>query len=92
MRMPALLWNVPEFTSTNGAILTLVGLGSVFPLAVICKTQKVTSHSTPEAEYVYANEAIRIACILAHDLREVLVGRSIRLEFMEDNQSTIAVM
>ena len=41
---------------------------------------------------VSANHAVRRIGIPSRDLWEAILGRSVRLEFMDDNQSTIAVI
>ena len=50
------------------------------------------SHSTPEAEIVAADTAIRTLGIPAMDLWDVVFNKHVPVEFLEDNESTIAVI
>ena len=50
------------------------------------------SHSTPEAEIVAAETAMRTLGIPAMDLWDFVMNGSLPVEFMEDNESTIAVI
>ena len=59
--------------STSGLFLALAGPHSFFPLAAVSKKQSAVSHSTPEAEIVAADIAIRTLGIPAMDLWDVVL-------------------
>ena len=82
----------PGYRSTPGAFLCIVGPHTFFPLASKSAKQTCVSYSTPEAELVSANAAVRILGIPALELWETVLGRSFLLEFLEDNQSTIQII
>ena len=62
------------------------------PLAAISKKQTCVSHSTPEAELVAADLALRAEGLPALDIWEVILGRPVKLAFQEDNQAAIVVL
>ena len=45
--------------STRGVFLGMFGPDTRLPIAAVCKTQDAVSHSTPEAEIVAADLALR---------------------------------
>ena len=55
----------PSFHSTSGCFLCLSGRNTFFPLAALSKKQTCVSHSTPEAEIVAADTAIRTSWAVA---------------------------
>ena len=55
-----------SFRSTSGAFFALVGPHSFVPLAAKTKKQSCVSHSTPEAEIVSINLAVRSIGSPAH--------------------------
>ena len=55
------------------------------------KRQNAVSHSTPEAEVVAADLAIRTEGLLAIDLWSLLLGRDLCVISHEDNQAMIVV-
>ena len=73
--------------STNGGYLVLVGPNTWFPLAWVSKKQTMTSRSTTESEIVSLAYSLHIEGIptLAH--WDLLCGREVELEVMEDNQA-----
>ena len=77
--------------STSGVFMCVMGPNTSCPLSGMSKKQTAVSHSTPEAEIVSADLAMRTEGIPALELWEVLLGRSLRIIFHEDNQATIAV-
>ena len=82
----------PEFKSTSGAFMALVGPNSFFPLAAKATKQTSVAHSTVEAETVAANSAVRTIGLPALDLWEVALKRSVQLTLIEDNESTAAII
>ena len=82
----------PEFKSTSGAFLCLVGTHSFFPLSAKVTKQTAVAHSTPEAEIVSANEAIRRVGIPALDIWEIALERTVPLTLIEDNESTVCII
>ena len=78
--------------STSGVFLALVGPNSFFPISAISKRQTCVSHSTPEAEIVAADLALRTEGLPALDLWSVLLKRpDLKITFEEDNQAAIAL-
>jgi len=85
----------PDFHSTSGALLCLTGKNTFFPLAAMSKKQTSVSHSTPEAEIVAADMAIRSIGVPSLTLWDNILGRGVRkLEaiFKEDNAAAIRVL
>ena len=78
--------------STSGVHICLLGPNTVFLLVGQSKKQGCVSHSTPEAEIVAADHAMRTAGVPSLDLWERLLGRSVTLEFHEDNETCISAM
>ena len=78
--------------STSGVLLALTGPNSFYPLNAISKKQSCVSHSTPEAEIVAADLAIRTEGLPALQLWDVVLGRPVKLKFQEDNQATIQIL
>ena len=77
--------------STSGVFLVILGPNSYFPLAATSKKQTAVSHSTPEAEIVAADLAVRTEGIPAVELWKVLLARTMRIIFHEDNQAMLCV-
>ena len=75
--------------STNGGYLVLVGPNTFFPLAWVCKKQTSVSRSTTESEVIHS---LFLEALPALSLWETLLGRSVVLEVLEDNQATIIVV
>ena len=71
--------------STSGVHLMLLGPNTCFPLAGQCKKQGCVSHSTPEAEIVAADHAMRTYGIPCMDLWDKLLQRTVIMHFHEDN-------
>ena len=78
--------------STSGVHLCLLGPNTVFPLAGQSKKQGCVSHSTPEAEIVAADHAMRTSGLPSLELWERLLCRKVILEFHEDNETCIGAM
>ena len=90
--------------STSGVFLALIGPSSFVPLGAVSKKQTCVSHSTPEAELVAADLAVRAEGLPALTLWEV-VWRSYagvepgdksnmpeKLRFREDNAAAIQIL
>ena len=71
--------------STSGVYLCIQGPRSCFPLAGISRKQGAVSHSTPEAEIVAADVAVRLEGIPALPLWDLLLGLPQCILFHEDN-------
>ena len=56
------------------------------------KQQTCVSHSTPEAEIVAANAAVRTEGLPALGLWQLVLGRKIDLILLEDNTATMQVL
>ena len=85
----------PEFVSTSGCFLCLHGPNTFFPLAAMSKKQTAKSHSTPEAEIVAADMAIRLIGLPSLQLWDCILGQGIRrlvAILKEDNEAAIKVM
>jgi hypothetical protein len=78
--------------STSGVFLALCGPNTFMPLSAISKKQGCVSHSTPEAELVAADLAVRAEGLPALTLWETILGRPVKLVFEEDNQAAIVVL
>jgi len=78
--------------STSGVLLCLKGPNSFFPLSAMSKRQTCVSHSTPEAELVAADAGVRREGIPALAMWEVLLGKKMKVIFMEDNSAAIRGM
>ena len=78
--------------STNGGYLVLYGPNSFFPLAWVSKRQTSTSRSTTESEVVSLAYSLYQEGLPALQLWELLLGRTVTLKVLEDNQATILVV
>ena len=78
--------------STSGLQLMLLGPNTYYPITGQSKKQGCQSHSTPEAEIVAAEHALRIVGLLALDLWDKLLGPQVVLDFHEDNETAIIAM
>ena len=83
---------VESLRSTSGAHLNLQGPHTRFPLAGLSKQQGCVSHSTPEAEIVSADTAVRTIGLPALDLWDILSSTKGNLCLYEDNQAMISVV
>eukprot|EP00971_Amphidinium_carterae_P137901 2733206-Amphidinium_carterae.2 len=91
--------------STSGVYFAMMGKYTHVPIAAVSKRQTCVSHSTPEAEIVAADTALRLVGLLAIPLLEFALGMAVRpgeavrqpeknkckVQFQEDNEATIAV-
>ena len=77
--------------STTGSFLCIRGPSTFFPIAMQSKRQGCVSHSTPEAEIVAADFALRMMGLPALDLCQAVFPERPALFFHEDNQAMIAV-
>jgi hypothetical protein len=78
--------------STSGVFVCVRASHTFFPLSATSKRQSCVSHSTPEAEIVAADHAIRLEALPGLQLREALTGRKLKARFMEDNAATIRII
>ena len=78
--------------STSGVFIAPTGPKSFFPLKAVSKKQSCVSHSTPEAEIVGANLAIRAEGLPALQLWGMVLERPIKLVFQEGSQATIQIL
>ena len=75
--------------STSGGFLKLSGPGINVPIAAISKKQTCVSHSTPEAELVAANLALRSQGLPGLDIVQKVFFPQALLYFEEDNNTAI---
>ena len=78
--------------TTSGVHLCLLGPNTVFLLTGQSTKQGCVSHSTPEAEIVAADHALRTAGVPALSLWDRLLNRRVVLEFHEDNETCMSAM
>jgi len=78
--------------STSGGYLVLAGPNTWFPLCWICKMQSHTSRSTTEAEVISLAASLFAEALPTMDLWDMILGRSIELIILEDNQATIKIV
>lgn len=72
--------------------LCVQGGNSFAPLTGISKKQICVSHSTPEAEIVAADHAVRIEGLPALQLWEAILRRRVAIKFLEDNAAAIRIL
>ena len=70
----------------------LVGPNIWFPLQWVTKKQTSTSRSTTESEVVSLAHSLFSEALPALTLWDTILGRTMDLEIMEDNQATIKVV
>ena len=78
--------------STSGVFLCIRGPNTFFPLNSCSKRQTCVSHSTPEAEVVAFDLALRTEGIPGATLWEVLLGRPMVVRVLEDNDACIKML
>jgi len=81
-----------DHVSTSGVHLEISGPDTKFPLQDQSKKQTAVSHSTPEAEIVAIDHALRTVGLPALQLWDVLLQRPTKLQLHEDNAACIRVM
>ena len=72
--------------------MVIQGKHTRFPVAGASKRQGCVSHSTPEAEIVAADFALRSMGVPVVDLWRIVAGNEPQIVFHEDNQAMIAVI
>ena len=77
--------------STTGVYFALMGPSPHCGLAAISKRQSCVSHSTPEAELVAADHALRACAIPALSLWSYILQNPV-IHFYEDNQTAVRVI
>jgi len=78
--------------STNGLYLAIRGPRSCFPIAGVSKRQTCVSHSTPEAEMVSMDYALRHCGLPCLNLWHRLLPHKPGLVVHEDNQAMIKIV
>ena len=78
--------------STSGSHMMAFGSHTQFPLAGGSKRQGCVNHSTPEAEIVAADYALRTHAVPVISLWKTLVGSDPKIIFHDDNQGMIAII
>jgi hypothetical protein len=86
--------------STSGVFTAIVAretsaegtMSSFAPVAPVSKKQTAVSHSTPEAEIVAADHAMRTEALPMLDILDVLLGRKIVPTLHEDNETALGVI
>ncbi|CAE8687660.1 unnamed protein product, partial [Polarella glacialis] len=78
--------------STSGVFLGIYGKNTFVPVAAQAKKQSCVSHSTPEAELVAANLALRTQGLPALEVFDKVFGRKVKLFFEEDNNTAISTI
>ncbi|CAE8585895.1 unnamed protein product, partial [Polarella glacialis] len=78
--------------STSGVFLGTYGKNTFVPVAAQAKKQSCVSHSTPEAELVAANLALRTQGLPALEVFDKVFGRKVNLFFEEDNNTAISTI
>ena len=72
--------------------MALTGPNTFFPLNGVSKKQTCVSHSTPEAEIVAANAAVRLEGLPALQLWDVVLERKVIATLLEDNQAIMQIL
>ncbi|CAE8584827.1 unnamed protein product [Polarella glacialis] len=78
--------------STSGVFLGIYGKNTFVPVAAQAKKQSCVSHSTPEAELVAANLALRTQGLPALEVFDKVCGRKVKLFFEKDNNTAISTI
>ena len=78
--------------STSGYHFAIRGPNTCFPITGVSRRQTCVSHSTPEAEIVSADLALRHCGLPSFALWWTLLPQKPKLVFHEDNQTMIRVM
>ena len=78
--------------STSGVFMTLAGPNSCMPLAAASRKQTCVSHSTPEAEIVALDAAMRSTGIPSLEIWDLVFGRPTQLNLLEDNTTCIQII
>ena len=78
--------------STSGPHMLASGSHTRFPLAGGSKRPGCVSHSTPQAEIIAADYALRTHAIPVISLWKTLVGSDPKIVFHDDNQGMIAII
>ena len=75
-----------------GIVFCISGKNTLAPLTAQSKKQTAVSHSTPEAEIVAADVAVRSIGLPAIGLWELLLDKKICLDFQEDNSAATRII
>ena len=74
------------------SFLALTRPNTFFPLNGVSKKQTCVSHSTPEAEIVAANSAVRLEGLPALQIWDTILQRKVQATLLEDNQATMQIL
>ena len=77
--------------STSACSVALTGPSTRFFLTVKSQRQTAISHSTPEAEIVSADMAVRTEALPASLLWDHILQRRVRSIFLEDNEAVCKI-
>jgi hypothetical protein len=77
--------------STTGVILAVSGPNTHMISTGVSKRQTAASHSTPEAEIIAADHAMRAEGIPTLSLLDTIFERKVHLRTMEDNEAMIKI-
>ena len=80
-----------DSVSTTGVYFEVAGPNTCMPLFSLSQKQTAVSYSTPEAEIVAAAKALRAFGVPALELWQLLLGKTPKIVFHEDNESAIRV-
>ena len=72
--------------------MAFAGPNTFYPSNGVSKKQTCVSHSTPEAEIVAANAAVRLEGLPALQLWDVVLERKVIATLLEDNQATMRIL
>ena len=78
--------------STSGCIIALTGPNTYMPLSAFSNRQTAVSHSTPEAEIVAADAAMRKEGLPFLQIWDVLLDRKTILTLYEDNSACLQIL
>jgi hypothetical protein len=82
---------VRRMRSATGVILAVSGPNARVTLAGVSERQTAVSHSTPEAEIIAADHAMRAEAIPTLSLLDTIFERKVHLRMMEDNEAMIKI-
>jgi hypothetical protein len=82
---------VRTMRSATGVILAVSGPNARMILTGVSKRQTAVSHSTPEAEIIAADHAMRAEGIPTLSLLDTMLERKVHLRMMRDNEAMIKI-
>ena len=75
--------------STSGIAVFIEGLNTRFPINATATAQSSAAHSTPEAEIIAADKAVRTEVVPTLDMTAVILRKDCRVTFRDDNTTMI---